>query len=142
MLEENKAIARRFLHMFEQGDPSVADEIVAADYYNHDSPNPELGREGVKAFVIGFKEGLPDAQVDIEYQVAEGDLVVGRYTWRGTHLGELLGIPATGKRVSYTATTTMRIADGKIHEIWLNWDQWGLMQQMGVIPEPEAMPAD
>ena len=66
MLEENKAIARRFLHMFEQGDPSVADEIVAADYYNHDSPNPELGREGVKAFVIGFKEGLPDAQVDIE----------------------------------------------------------------------------
>jgi steroid delta-isomerase-like uncharacterized protein len=77
---------------------------------------------------------MPDAQANIEFQVAEGDKVVTRYTWSGTHQAELFGVPATGKQVSWTMTTTFRIADGKIREAWLNWDQWGLMQQLGVIP--------
>ena len=136
MSEENKTIARKFLRMFELGDPSMADEIVATDYYNHDAPDPSIGLEGIKAFVNTFKNAMPDAQVNIAYQVAGGDKVVSRYTWTGTHQGEYFGVPATGKQVSWTITTTFRIADGKIREAWMNWDQWGLMQQLGVVPPP------
>jgi steroid delta-isomerase-like uncharacterized protein len=136
MSEENKVLARRFLRMFELGDPGMADEIVAADYYNHDAPDPNIGSEGVKTAVSMFNNALPDAQVKIAFQIAEGDKVATRYTWSGTHQGEYFGIPATGKRVKWTVTTTFRIADGKIREAWLNYDRLGVMQQLGVIPAP------
>jgi len=139
MSTENKAIAQKFLRMLELGDPSLADEIVATDYYNHDAPAPGIGGlEGMKTFVTMFKNAMPDAQVNLEYQIAEGDQVVSRYTWSGTHQGELFGVLATGKRVRWTVTSAFRIADGKIHETWVNWDQWSLMQQLGVIPLPGA----
>ena len=133
MLEENKAIARKFFRMFEAGDPGMAGEIVAADYYNHDAPDPNIGLEGVKAGVTGFKNALPDARLKIAFQLAEGDKVATRYSWSGTHLGEIYGIPATGKPVSWTATVTFRIVDGKIREAWENRDLLGLMQQLGVV---------
>ena len=133
MLEENKAIARKFFQMFEAGDPGMAGEIVAADYYNHDAPDPNIGLEGVKAGVTGFKNALPDARLKIAFQIAEGDKVTTRYSWSGTHLGEFYGIPATGKHVSWTATVTFRITDGKIHEAWEDRDLLGALQQLGVI---------
>jgi len=136
MSEENKALARKFFRMFELGDPSMVDEIVAADYYNHDAPDPNIGSEGVKAGVTRFKNAFPDAQAKIAFQLAEGDKVVTRYTWSGTNLGETYGIPATGKQVNWTATVTFRIGDGKISEAWENRDLWGLMQQLGVAPTP------
>ena len=137
MSEENKAIAHKFLRMFELGDASMADALVATDYYNHDAPDPSIGIAGIKAIVNTFKSAMPDAQAKIAYQVAEGDKVVSRYTWSGTHQGAYFGVPATGKWASWTATATFRIADGKIREAWLNWDQWGLMQQFGVVPTPD-----
>ena len=137
MSEENKALARKFFRMLERGDAGMADEIVAADYHNHDGPVGKMGSEGVKAGVTAFKQAFPDARVDIEYQVAEGDKVVTRYAWHGTHQGEIEGIPATGKQVKWTSTVTFRIDDGKICEAWQNMDRWGLMQQMGVAPTPE-----
>jgi steroid delta-isomerase-like uncharacterized protein len=136
--EANKAVARDFLRMFELGDSSIADEIVALDYRNHDAPDAAVGREGLKAFLNVFRNAMPDAQVELAYQVIEGDRVVSRYTWSGTHQGEIFGVPATGKRVSWTQTTTFRISDGQIREAWSNWDQWGLMQQLGVVPKPGA----
>jgi steroid delta-isomerase-like uncharacterized protein len=138
MSEENKALARKFLRMFEIGDPGMADEIVAADYYNHDAPGPVIGSEGVKAGVTMFRNALADAQLKIAFQLAEGDKVVTRYTWSGTHQGEYYGIPATGKRVNWTSTVTFRVTDGKIREAWLNSDRLGLMQQLGVVPTPGA----
>jgi steroid delta-isomerase-like uncharacterized protein len=137
-VEGNKAIARKFLRMMELGDPSMADDIVAADYCNHDAPDPRISLEGIKAFVSTFKNAMPDANVDIAYQVAEGDRVVSRYTWSGTHRGELFGVPATGKQVSWAVTNTFKVADGKIREAWMNWDQWGLMKQLGVVSPPGA----
>lgn len=136
MSEENKAIARKFIRMMELGDPSMADEILAADFYNHTVPEPSAGIEGAKATAAMMKNAVPDAKAKIEFQVAEGDKVVTHYKWSGTHQGEFLGIPATGKPISWTITTTFRIADGKIHEAWANYDQWGVMQQLGVVPPP------
>lgn len=136
MSELSKTLARRFLEMFEMGNPGMADEIVAADYYVHDAPDPNIGSEGVKAAVTRFNHAFPDAQVNIAFQLAEGDRVVTRYTWHGTHQGEYFGIPATGKRVNWTVTTTFRIADGKISENWINYDRLRVMEQLGVISTP------
>jgi steroid delta-isomerase-like uncharacterized protein len=134
MSEENKALARNFFRMFEMGDPRMADEIVSANYFNHDAPDPNIGSDGLKAAVTLFKEALPDAQLTMAFQLAEGDKVVSRYTWSGTHQGEYFGIPATGKPVKWTVTTTFKIVDGKIHESWINYDRLGVMQQLGVAP--------
>ena len=79
MSEENKALARKFLRMFELGEPNMADEIVAADYYNHDAPDPNIGLEGMKLFVTGFKKAFPDVQVKKAFQLAERGRVVTRY---------------------------------------------------------------
>lgn len=138
MSEDNKAIVRKFLNMFELGDPGMADEIVAADYYNHDAPDPKIGLEGVKTLVTGFKNALPDVQFDIVYQVAEEDKVVTNYKTSGTHQSDYFGVPATGKSVRWTTTFMVRITNGKIHEAMGNWDQWGLMQQLGVVRPPES----
>ena len=78
--------------------------------------------------------GFPDFTTSIDLLVAEDDLVVGHFTTSGTHLGELMGIPATGKKVSFTETHILRIANGKAVEDWGNQDDLGMMQQLGVIP--------
>ena len=136
MSEENKALARRFLQMFELGEPNMAEEIVSADYYNHDAPDPSIGLEGIKTAVTNFKKAFPDAQVKIAFQLTEGDKVVTRYTWHGTHQGEYFGIPATGKPVNWNVMVAFRIDDGKIREAWINYDLLGVMQQLGVAPIP------
>lgn len=138
MSEENKAIARTFIHMMESGDASMADEILAPDFYSHSTPEPSTGTERVKVTANMMKTAMPDAKARIEFQVAEGDKVVSHYMWSGTHAGELFGAPATGKQVNWTVTSTFRIANGKIREAWLNWDQWGLAEQLGMIPTPEG----
>lgn len=136
MSAENKALARKFFRMFEMGDPGIVDEIVAADYYVHDDPNPNIviGSEGVKAGVTRFKKAFPDARLEIAFQLSEGDKVVTRYRWSGTHQGDYFDIPATGKRVSWTVTSTFGIVNGKICEAWINYDRLVVMQQLGVIP--------
>lgn len=136
MPEENKAIARKFLRMFELGDSSLADEIVAADYISHGSPNPNTGSEGVKASVNTFKNAFPDAKVKIEFLVAEGDKVVSRHTWSATHQSEYMGLPATGKQVNLDVMAAFGIADGKIREAWVIGDMLGVMQQLGMAPSP------
>lgn len=136
MSEENKALARKFFRMLELGDPNTAEEIVTVDYYNHDAPDPNIGLDGIKAAVKAFKDAFPDARVNIAYQVAEGDKVVSRYKWSGTHQGEFYGVPATGKQVSWSATATFRVADGRIREAWLNTDRWGVMEQLGMVKTP------
>lgn len=133
--EKNKAVVRRFYEMWELGDPGLADEVVAADYTSHNAiPEPRIGIGGIKEMVISLKNALPDIQFDIGDQIAERDKVVTRYAVSGTHQGELFGVPATGKQVKWTVTATMTVVNGKVQESWLNWDQWGLMQQLGVVP--------
>jgi steroid delta-isomerase-like uncharacterized protein len=90
----------------------------------------------MKAAVILFKKALPDVQLKVAFQLTEGDKVVSRYTWSGTHQGDYFGVPAPGEWVKWTVTTTFKIANGKIHESWINYDLLGVMQQLGVAPIP------
>ncbi|MCQ3973778.1 MAG: hypothetical protein DPW09_10070 [Anaerolineae bacterium] len=83
-----------------------------------------------------FLSGFPDGQWVEEDLMAEGDKVVGRYTFHGTHQGEFFGIPATGKQVTVSNIHIMRFVDGKIVEHWGNGDDLGLLQQLGAVPTP------
>ncbi len=95
-------------------------------------------REGVKQLIAAVHAAFPDFQVDIEQVVAQDDLVVFMTTWRGTQSGPFMGIPPTGKQVAWKVYDTVRLVDGKCVEHWGLMDQLSLMQQLGVIPTPEA----
>ena len=136
--ESNKAIARRFLEeVFGQGKLAVADEILAPDHVDHGPgalPGMPPGPEASKMLVTGYRNAFPDIHFTIDDQIAEGDKVVTRWTGHGTHKGELAGIPATGKSATVTGMGVDRIVNGKIVESWGIFDQFGMMQQLGVIP--------
>jgi steroid delta-isomerase-like uncharacterized protein len=142
MSEENKQIARRVPEeVFGKGNLDVVDELVADDFVNHDpSIPPEVpgGREGLKTFAQVYLTAFPDLKIKVDDQVAEGDKVVSRWSASGTHQGELMGIPATGKQSEVTGITIDRIVGGKIVESWNNWDTLGLLQQLGVVPQMGA----
>jgi steroid delta-isomerase-like uncharacterized protein len=99
------------------------------------------GLEAIKQFTAGVRQAFPDMEITLEDQIAEGDKVVTRFTSRGTHQGELWGIPATGKEVEVTSISMDRIEGGKIAEHWTHADQLGMMQQLGVVPKPGEQPS-
>ena len=142
-LETNKALARRFFEeVASQHNPDLVDELFSEDYVLHDPGNPMVqDRETFKQFLTGHYAAFPDAKWTVEDVVAEGDRVVVRWTFTGTHQGELLGIPPTGKQVSMSGITIYRVADGKIAEEWAVSDIMGFMQQLGVLPPPGQPPA-
>lgn len=137
--ESNKAVARRFLEeVFGQGKMSVADEIVAPDHVDRGPnvlPGRQPGPEGSKMVVTLYRNAFPDIQFTIDEQIAEGDKVMTRWTGYGTHKGELAGIPPTGKSATVTGIGVDRIVNGKIIESWGTFDQFGMLQQLGVIPK-------
>ena len=133
---DNKALARRWLdEVWNKGDLRLIDELIAPEYVLHDPTRPGLqGRAGIKESISMFRQAFPDLTFTVEDQVAETDQVVTRYTVQGTHLGPLLGIPATGKQGTITGIDIYRIRNGQIAEAWSNWDTLGLLQRIGVVP--------
>lgn len=134
--EDNKALAQRWLEeVWNKGDLSLIDELIAPNYILHDPTRPGLrGRAGIKESIAMFRTAFPDLHFTIEDQVAEREKIVTRYTVQGTQVGPLMGIPATGKQGIITGIDIYRITDGQIEEAWSNWDTLGLLQRMGVIP--------
>jgi steroid delta-isomerase-like uncharacterized protein len=134
--EQNKAIVRRAFEEPWEGNLDIVDELVASDYVGHDpaTPEPLHGPEGVKEFISTYRTAFPDARIRVEEQLAEGDLVATRWSGRGTHEGELMGIEPTGRRVSVSGLTISRLEGGKIVEEFQNWDTFGMLQQLDAIP--------
>ena len=140
--EELKTIARRELEeIYAKGNFDVADEIIAADYVGYDPalPEPVRGPDGLKQAATGYRTAFPDMKVTIEQQVAEGDTVVTRWTARGTHEGDLFGIAPTWKQATVAGISIARVVGGKIVEDHTNWDTYGLMVQLGVVPTPTTV---
>ena len=138
-IEENKAIVSRATEeIFNKNNLAVVDELYATNFVSHGSDIPGVtpDREGYKQFVTMSRTALPDFHTTIEDMIAEGDKVVQRFTARGTHKGEFMGIPPTGKQVTVTGIAIDRIAGNKIVENWANMDMLGMMQQLGVVPPP------
>lgn len=136
-VEENKAVGRRLLEGFNTGNVEIADKLVDTNFVNH---NPDYGvtpdREGLKQYVNIMLTAFPDATVTIDDEIAEGDKVVARTTITGTHKGEIMGIPPTGKQVSIPSILIIRYAEGKAMERWALSDRLSLMQQLGILPTP------
>jgi steroid delta-isomerase-like uncharacterized protein len=137
--EQNKVLVRRFVEeIFNQGNMSAADELVAPDFVDHEELPPGIpnDREGVKQLTAMMRSAIPDFKATIEDIIAEGDKVVMRMTWSGTQKGEFMGIAPTGKRISVGVIDIIRITDGKFAEHWGLMDNMGMMQQLGAIPAP------
>ncbi len=137
--EENKAVVRRFLkEIFGGGNLELVDEIFALDYVLHDPsvPGEVSGPEGMKRYISMYRAAFPDTSFSVEDQIAEGDRVVYRWTFRGTHRGELMGIAPTEKQVTITGITVDRISGGKIEEEWNNFYRLGVLRQLGAVPAP------
>jgi steroid delta-isomerase-like uncharacterized protein len=136
-LDNNKSIVRRAIEEPWKGDLNIVDELFAADYVGHDPAMPELlrGPSAVREFISTYREAYPDAKLTVETQVAEADMVATRWTARGTHEGELMGIEPTGKQVTVTGLTLSRVQNGKIVEEFQNWDALGMMKQLDALPE-------
>jgi predicted ester cyclase len=136
MSEQHKTAARNFIETgLNQKDLTALDEYFSPKLTDHALP-PGLpaGLEGRKIFASALLSAFPDLHVAVEDLIAEGERLVTRYTVHGTHNGELMGIPATGKRVSVGGIAIDRFENGQSVEHWEIIDQLGLMQQLGVIP--------
>jgi steroid delta-isomerase-like uncharacterized protein len=143
MSDQNKAVARAVFAAFDTGDLDELADVVAADAVDHDPYNPfaEEGREGLKKVIGMYRQAFPDLSLTVEDQIAEGDKVVTRWTATGTHQGELMGAAPTGKTSSIGGIGIDRIENGQVVEAWGCWDALGMMQQLGLIPEPAAAQA-
>ncbi len=131
---ENKALVRRFVDEFwNGGNLLAADEMMAADAVVHE---PVIGTPAdLKTLVGDFRTAFPDWHSTVEEMIAEGDRVAERWTGRGTHRGDLQGIPPTGMQVTVPGVVFYRIAGNKILEFRGLFDTMSLMRQLGVVPD-------
>src|SRR5260221_3091270 len=133
--EENKAIVRRLLEEgFNQRNLALFDELYAPNFVYHLGSTTIEGVEAFKQFTLMNIASVPDLHFTIEDQVAEGDTVVTRWIVSGTHKGDLMGVPPTGKQATVTGIGINHFANGKIVENSANMDMLGLLQQLGVVP--------
>ncbi len=146
-LEENKELVRRIYgELWNERNLEVAEELIAQDAVNYDTgllPQP-FGPEEMKGTVRMVTAGFPDNRHDVEEMIAEGDKVVVRCTLTGTHEGEFMGIPPTGRSIEVSEIHVYRLEDGKAVEHRVGRDDLGAMRQLGVIsdelPGPGAVP--
>jgi steroid delta-isomerase-like uncharacterized protein len=138
MTAENKKVIAAFVEdVINQGRLERADDLVALDFVELDPlPGQQQGREGLKDVIGGMRAAFPDIHWVLDEVVAEGDKVVSRFTWTGTHRATFLGISSTGRKVTVKGVVIDRLADGKMADSRILMDSLGLMQQLGVLPTP------
>jgi steroid delta-isomerase-like uncharacterized protein len=130
--ETNKQLARAFFEeIWNQGDESAIDRYIPLDAKGND-PDFGSGREGFKDQWRKWRAAFPDLHFEIVDLIAEGDKVLTRWVLTGTHQGEYLGVPATGKSIRVAGMSLDRIEDGLVAEGFDGWDALGLRQQLGL----------
>ena len=129
--EQQKAAFQRYIdEAWNGGNMGIIDEMIAPNYARYmNGPQPPLDREKQKQRILGFRTAFPDIRINIVDSVASGDKVVSRMEGSGTHQGEFLDVPSTGKSVAIYAIDIVRFADGKIV------DQWGVMDMLSILQQ-------
>ena len=130
-IEENKLLVTRYLQLWSSEDESIAADIFAPDYIDHTHPNRAPGSESVKQEIAAFRAAFPDARATIEHMIGEGDIVAFRFVLRATHQGQFGPFPPTGKEVVLTGMDFVRIANGRLVELWSSQDTLSWVQQLG-----------
>lgn len=133
MTTTEQQLAETFLEMINTHDPDLVDRFLGETYVNHNQVVAD-GREANREFWAGFFVGLPDVTGTMEDLVVSGDRVVGRFVYRGTHTGELMGFPATGRSVEMRSIDIWRVVDGKFVEHWDELNLLQVFQQIGALP--------
>ena len=132
--QANKEIVlRAFDEVWNKGNLAIMDQLMTPDYAFHDPGFPDANIEQDKQSITVVRAAFPDGHATVQDAVAEGDRVAVRWTYSGTHKGELRSIPPTGKRITLTGIAIYRLAEGKIAEVWSITDRIGFLQQLGVI---------
>jgi steroid delta-isomerase-like uncharacterized protein len=134
--QQNMAVVRRFFEVGpSSGDLGAADALLAPDFSLHvPLPAPGPGIEAMNTIITACRAAFHGLHVTIEDMTADGDRVTCRFTARGVHDGEFMGLPPTGKRIAMTGIEIFRVRDGKIAELWGEANLMGLMQQLGILP--------
>ena len=136
--DANKALARRvFEEAFNQGKVELTDELIFPGFVDHGAAPglPDTGPESFRQTLRLFRDAFPDVHMTIDDMIAEGDKVVVRSHWQGTHRGEFFGVPPTGKTFTLTSTDILRIENGQVAEHWGNEDDLGMLQQLGILSD-------
>lgn len=134
---DHATTVRRFYDLINAGDIDGFGDLLAEDFIEHEeTPGLSPTKEGVKEFFQMNRAAFPDMRMDVDDIVASGDKVVARVTVSGTHRGEFMGMPATGKHIEVSLIDIMRLGgDGLAHEHWGVMDTLAMMQQLGAVPE-------
>ena len=133
--EKNKALVRRFVDEVQsQHNLDVLDELFSPNFVDRSGMTNPPNLDGTKQLHAMLFAGFPDLKASSHDQVAEGDKVVTRKQFQGTHQGDYMGIPPTGKEISFEVIEVLRLEDGKIADHWSIGDNLGMLQQLGVIP--------
>ena len=137
---QNKQVFERAItEVFGQGNLAAIALFFGPDFKEHEEgPGKDRGREGLKEIVRSVRGGFPDLQVHVEAISEEGDQTWARVTFSGTNTGELMGHPATGRKATWTAIDQCRYREGKMIEHWGVVDLLSMMQQIGLVPPPQA----
>jgi len=138
--DPNKHLAQRwFEEVWNQGRDGAIDELLSPEGVGFglaDTGTKVHGPEHLKPFVRNFRDALPDLHITIDDMVSEANKVAVRFRVTGTHKGAGLGFPPTGRSIDFTGMTIIQIEKGKLLHGWNNWDQLGMMGQLGVAPGP------
>jgi predicted ester cyclase len=136
MSEQNKVVVRRIIEDYwNKKNPSLADELFAANCSLH-TPDGDLhGMKGVAQLYDAYATAFPDFHITIDDTVAEGDRVAIRRRFVGTHKGPLGGIAASGNPVTLNVNVIFRLLGGKVAEVRFAWDRLSLQQQIGALPK-------
>ena len=133
--EKNKAVLRRFADEVQsQHNLDVLDEVFSPDMVDHSGITNPPNREGTRQLFTMMFAAFPDFTATVRDQIAEGDKVVTRKVFTGTHQADYMGIPPTGKEIAFEVIEIVRLVDGKVTDHWAVGDMLGMMQQLGVIP--------
>ena len=143
MAEDIAGVVRRFVdEVINSGKLDVIDELLAPDFVEHQEfPGLEPTREGVKKFFAMWREAFPDTRCTIQLLVTEGDTVAFYGTWTGTHQGEFMGAPGSGRQFSVPNADFIRFRDGVGVEHWGIFDSGLFVQQLGIVPSMETVGA-
>jgi steroid delta-isomerase-like uncharacterized protein len=134
---EQRSVIQRWIAAWNARDPDAAVELLAKEYVRHDANMPEVvGPRAQRDFLAGLFMAFPDLNLRPERLIAQENLVVVHFTVQGTHRGEFMGMPATGREVMIQAVDIFRLKGDKITEQWVVMDALGLMQQLGAVPIP------
>jgi steroid delta-isomerase-like uncharacterized protein len=136
MSEQNTQLVRRYFEELDRGKAAPL-HLCTPDFAFHVAGFPSMDVEATRQFAAMFYTALPDLTHPLEELIAEGDNVAFRGRYEGTHTGEFMGVPASGRRISVVGVGVFRVANGMIAEFWVSPDRMSLMQQMGVLPVHE-----